>query len=677
MDSFQSYLKTFKYTVLLIVIFLFPLFFLPVTQEFFGTNKMYLLALGSLLLLAASTVELVVTKKLIWKKGAFDNSVLLFIVAVALSILISSPNKIQALLNPQFGFVSLFSLAVLYVYLSRSEDSAKKVVSMVFGISTLLFSLVSIAFFFQPFAKIKLPALYQFLTNASFNTMGTRFDAVIFLGFTSVFFLSQFLSRSVKKYMPLCATILVSSIVALGLSIYGNVKEGGFVFPPFTQSWYAAVEVLKNPLTALFGVGVDNYASMFTRIKDLAYNQSKLWQISSFNFARSTFLHVFTEAGLFGVVSFILLSLLGVKTAGKKELGGFSMRHNPLILSTLYVILVLLFFPPSLNTLFLLFFMLSLVSIATSQEKSEGYSFSLEKLIPTYISIIVVLVLFVGGSVYFLGRSYAAEYYFKRALDGYVNNNVNELYDNIQKSILINPYNEQVRTNFSQANILIANNIASKVNQPVAGEAQTEKKTELTEQERQIITQAIQAAIAEAKAVATLNPQKAANWENLASVYRNVITVAEGADSWTVSAYERAIVADPQNPAYRLQLGGVYYMLGNFDGALKLFEQSVGTKPDWANSHYNLAWTAYRKQSYERAASEMQTVLTLIDPKANKKDYEQAQKDLEEFKKKLPKETETPATGEAGEQELSLPTPPAEEISPKIELPKGASPEAN
>jgi len=73
----------------------------------------------------------------------------------------------------------------------------------------------------------------------------------------------------------------------------------------------------------------------------------------------------------------------------------------------------------------------------------------------------------------------------------------------------------------------------------------------------------------------------------------------------------------------------------------------------------------------------MQTVLTLIDPKANKKDYEQAQKDLEEFKKKLPKETETPATGEAGEQELSLPTPPAEEISPKIELPKGASPEAN
>ena len=191
-----------------------------------------------------------------------------------------------------------------------------------------------------------------------------------------------------------------------------------------------------------------------------------------------------------------------------------------------------------------------------------------------------------------------------------------------------------------------------------------------------MVTQAIQAAIAEAKAVVTLNPQKAGNWENLASIYRNVITVAQGADSWTVSAYERAIVADPQNPLYRLQLGGLYYMLGNYDEASKLFEQSVGVKPDWANSHYNLAWAAFQKQNYQRAASEMQTVLTLVDPKANKKDYEQAQKDLEEFKKKLPKEEEKPATGEAGEQQLTLPTPPEQEISPKIELPETASPEA-
>lgn len=680
MDSLQSFLKTFKYTVLLIIVFLFPLFFLPITSEFFGTNKMYLLALGSLLLLAASTMELLTTKKLTWKKGAFDNSVLLFIIAIALAILISSPNKIQALLNPHFGFVSLLSLAVLYLYLSRSEDSAKRMLPMVFGVSTLVFSLITIVLFFQPFAKMKLPAMYQFLNNSSFNTIGTRFDLVIFLGFTSVFFLSQFLSRAVKRQMVLNGVILGANAVALGLSIYGAVKEGGFVFPPFTQSWYAAVEVLKSPLTALFGVGLDNYASMFTRVKDLAYNQSKVWQISSFNFARSTFLHVFTEAGLFGVISFILLSLLLLKTSAKKELGGFSMQHNPLILSTLYVILVLLLFPPSLNALFLLFFILSLVSIAAPQEKPEGHSFLLEKLLPLYLGIVIVSILFIGTSVYFLGRVYASEYYFKLAMDGYTKNDVKELYDNIQKSILINPFNERVRTNFSQANILIANNIASKVSQPASGaEAQpSERKTELTEQERQMVTQAVQAAIAEAKAVVTLNPQKAANWENLAFIYRNIISVAQGADSWTVSAYERAIVADPQNPLYRLQLGGLYYMLGNYDEASKLFEQSVGVKPDWANSHYNLAWAVFQKQNYQRAASEMQTVLTLVDPKANKKDYEQAQKDLEEFKKKLPKEEAKPATGEAaGEQQLTLPTPPEQEISPKIELPETASPEAN
>ncbi len=287
--------------------------------------------------------------------------------------------------------------------------------------------------------------------------------------------------------------------------------------------------------------------------------------------------------------------------------------------------------------------------------------FDLSNLLPIYLGTAIISFAFIAGGGYLLSRSYAAEIYFKKGLDGFAKNDAKQVYDNMRQSIILNPYIEKFRINFSQTNLLLANNIASK------------KQEEITDQDKQNISQGIQAAIAEGKAATTLNPQKAGNWENLANVYRNILNVAQGADVWTISAYQRAIVSDPQNPIYRLNLGGVYYSLGNYEEAVKLFEQSIGLKPDWPNAHYNLAWALYQRKDYQRAASEMQNVSQLVDPKSE--DAKKVQKDLEEFKKMLPEEEAT-AAGELKPGQLSLPTPPSATFSPKIKLPKEASPEA-
>jgi hypothetical protein len=108
-----------------------------------------------------------------------------------------------------------------------------------------------------------------------------------------------------------------------------------------------------------------------------------------------------------------------------------------------------------------------------------------------------------------------------------------------------------------------------------------------------------------------------------------------------------------------------------------MFEQTVALKPDWANAHYNLAWTAYQTKDYQRAAVEMQNVLLLLNPKTDANDIKRAQSELDKFKAMLPKEnvsgtpTPTPAA-----QQLSLPTPASATLEPKIKLPKTASPEA-
>jgi len=52
-------------------------------------------------------------------------------------------------------------------------------------------------------------------------------------------------------------------------------------------------------------------------------------------------------------------------------------------------------------------------------------------------------------------------------------------------------------------------------------------------------------------------------------------------------------------------------------------------------------------------------------------------KELEEFKKMLPEEDgSVNKTNKQTESDLILPTPPAAQINPKLELPKDASPEA-
>lgn len=678
-----AFLKPIKTAVLAITIFLFPIFFLPFTQEFFLTNKLYFLGGVALILLLISTLELAFSKKLEWKKTPIDNLLLLVALSSALSIVLSSPNKIQAILNPNFGGLLIASLALITYYLAREKNwslfGKAAIASAIFlGIDTLIF-------YFQPLKNVNLPETLQFLKNPFFTPLGSQLDLAFFLGFFAIYAFGRLLGATQMRQSvkPIDMVLFIISFSGAALTSYGLLKPGAnLLLPPFRLSWYAAVETLKNPLSALFGVGVDNFASIFTRVKDLAYNQSSLWEISSFNLSRSAIFHIFTESGLFGLIAFGLIVSVLVKSVLqlRKNEQSHARSYLPVFLSSAYLLIVLALFPISLPVLFLLFVTIAYVASLQHSHESSTH-FDLTNLLPVYLGMVVIGLLLVGGSAYLMGRSYMAEAYFKRSLDGITKNNAKILYDNQRLAVITNSYIERFRINFAQTNLLIANNVAAKA-QPPAGQTQTAEEAQqaaskLTEEDKQTIGQAIQNAIAEAKAAVALNSQKATNWENLAAIYRNVLSVAQGADVWTISSYQRAIVADPQNPSYRLNLGGVYYTLGNYDEARNLFQQSIAVKPDWPNAHYNYAWAAYQKADYPTAAASMQNVLTLVDPKTAKADYDKASKDLEEFKKKLPAtETATPSAEIQQPNQLSLPTPPQPAIEPKIELPKTASPEA-
>lgn len=668
------------------VVFLFPLFFLPLTRDFLVYSKFYFLVFAVFGLLFLSFGKFLFGRKFTWIHNPATQSMILILLSYILSIVLMSPNKLQAIYNPQYGLVMMSAFIIFYFYASHVFSKASLSPILLLAISGALVSVFSLIIMVDPFQSASLPAYWTFLTNTTFNPIGSSIHFLAYLIFVLAglgFYMGRIYKSHKHNDDQNKVMMIILGVIALFTLLAGIfhifvitqqiMNEGAqIVIPPFGLSWYAAVEVLKNPMTALFGVGVDNFATLFTQVRSINYNLTDLWQVNSFNTSRSVVLHILTENGILGLVGFGLLVSLFVK----------KLKEVKLEIAALFIVSLIVMFilPPSIISFFMFFLSMALMAADLHKKSAqEEYIIDLTGLMPIFIGMIVLSLLVLGSTVYFLGRHFLAEYYFKKSLDGVASNSLQQLYDNQVKALQYNNANEEFHRQFAQTNLLVANNIAAK------------EQEALTDQDRQTIAQAIQASIVEAKTAVSLNPLKVTNWQTLAGVYRQIVNVAENAPVWAVSAYQQAIVLDPRNPVLRLDLGGIYYLFQNYDESQKMFEQAVSLKPDWANAHFNLAWTYYQKGLYGPAVDQMQIVVGLIDPATQQEDYKAAQSTLEDFKKKYQESLEEQSAQQGTDEgestvaptptpspaELVLPSPPATNLEEKIELPEEASPEAN
>jgi Flp pilus assembly protein TadD len=659
--------------ILGIFVFLFPIFFLSTTPEYYTTNKFYLMCFTALLLLALSTLSIIIEKKFEWKKSNFDGPALLFFLALLVSLVITSPNKISALYNPTFGPTVIFFLIVIFYYLS-SLLKPKRIFSLL-NASALIIAVFSVISLFEPLKNAGLPTEFAYLKSPYFSPVGSRFDLMLISLFMLVYWLVKIYSDIKKEevdlnkiWYPSLSSIIY--IVALGAAVFSIVKplvpNFNFTLPTYKDSWFASVEILKGVLTALFGVGVDNYSSIFSFAKDVSFNQSQIWTINTINFSRSTLLHIFTTTGLLGLLGFLSLIFTGLKDIRQIEKNQKALIYPMFI----FTVLVILLITPSLLVFFLFFLILSTVNYENSKN-AEKSVFDLKNIAPFYVGIITILLFFIFGSVYFIGKSYASLYFANKAITFLNQGKLADSYYNQAEAVRLNKYNDGLRVNFSQTNMLVANTIIQTAQK--RAEEKKEQQISLTDTEKQQVSQAIQNAISEAKAAVTLSPKKSSHWANLANIYSNLLNTTQGADVWAVSAYQRAINLDPKNPTYRVSLGSVYYVLKRYNDSTNMFSQAVALKSDYTNAHYNLAWSLYQQREYQQAVGEMENVLNLLTDK-NSTDYKNASKNLDDFKKQAEAAQAAQQT-EAGQQ-LNVPQTQQKELSPKIELPKSASPEA-
>jgi tetratricopeptide (TPR) repeat protein len=648
-------LKLAEKYILYATIFLVPVAFANISPNPYIVVKLVILVTGISLALLLWCARVIVSGKLEYRRGAFDFPVLLFALTYLISTILKTPNKMEALLLPGTA-TAVIASAFLYFLINQYEEKRGFVLTLL--ASGALFSFVTLLSAFGALEAI--PQLPQFVKAAGFTPEGGFLPASIFLLILLVVGIGNIiLDKTVQSRVlgGIFATIIAFGVIASFINVIPGSKFAPR-FPNLGVSWSIAVDAIKD--SPILGVGPGNYLTAFSRFRPLAYNQSDLWAVK---FATATNFYVtsFTETGLLGLASIALVFFVLYKRLRRDPLfkEGKIVTVSTLYMAALVLLLLLLaVFPATLLITFLLFLMLALsattqkttLNLQTEDIESDHVSRVSTKLPAILITIPVVVFI---GFVFFKGFTIVrAEYLFTNALDALSKNDAQKTFEGLNKSISTNPSVDRYRMTSAQVSILFANAVA--------------KKKDLTDEDRQTISTLIQNAIAQGKAGVALNPLRSTNWDILSQIYRTIMPLAKGADQFAIQTGSQAIALDPYNPNLRVALGGIYYALGDFDNAIKLFDSATQVKSDQPNAYYNLAFAYREKGDLSKAETAMSQVVSLVDKSS--KDYELAKQALEDIQNKK-KEAEAKKG-----QELNPPQKDEASLDPKLDLPKDAEP---
>lgn len=666
-------LQEFISGIAIALLFAVPIFFLPFTTEFYLFNKFALIILATTIALLIWSLQFVLRKQVRITLSPFAVPVLFFALTTLVSTFVADPSKTDAV----YGQTTLIvALTVLYFAVSSVVKSEKVLNRMFFaleisGLLLVVFALVS----FTGLGDVIYPV--EFMKNPWWSPMGAPVNLFLFL--LPVF--PIVLMRGLKsKQVP---SLIISVVFLIGLVVSGIQllpgKDTAPNFLPQKAGWDVALEVFKN--SPFLGTGPEGFNEAFTRFRP-AYlnNNDTTWNVR-FGQSSNSYLHVLTTTGIIGAVAFIWLVLQFGKYSWIQlvQTDRRSSTAAPIAVSLLLIAILMLLVPPSIVIFFLLFMLLAMFTIylkITGHSKIHDASLSLaavrtispnttdsrmQSQILPWIFFLPAVALAVAV-FYFGGRAYAAEVIFRNALLSVRDNQGGTAYNQLIQAINLNPRIERYHRTYSQVNLALANAIAG--------------KEELTEKDRSDIAQLIQQAIREAKNAAALNPSNVANWENLATTYRQMIGIATNADQWTIATFIQAIQLDPSNPNLRIQLGGVFLVLGDFQRAENQFVQAVSLKQNLANAHYNLANALKQQGKILGAVQSMERTLNLVKPDSD--DFIRAQTELQDLREQLTEaqQQQLELQRQAQEGELQSPQPfPSPVISPPIELPDDSAPE--
>ena len=625
-----------------IFIFLLPLFFLPVTSEMVAINKGMLLVLFSGILIPVVILKSIMREKLEVVDSKNTLLVLLFAVFMGVSFWFS---KYQS--GSIYSVESWAILMGVFLFFVGAESTiSKKNIAKIMMASAVLLSVsyvfryISLTGTFFPFGKdMVLPNLFGTSHLASIYmggvvVIGVWYGAMgVRMGKKEVGNEQKMMGMEKNKGVGIIGWIMSAVVVLAGLfisspytaSLVNSLLGSSFSQPvvlDLTTSWRVGAESFKYfPVT---GYGPGMFEEVFNRFRPLSLNLESTWTLTFFK-SGSFVLEVLALYGGFAamVLVFIIAGLV-VEIIRKKE-------FEPLSIFAIFLAGAILLLPFS-TAVWGTFFVL--LGVLERKNKKVLLNFGENAEIAGF-GLLFLFVAGILGGWWVAGKSWYGEYEFKKYLDMVAEGKVSEGYtQHLVKATNIHPNNAGYLIAASQANFVSARDLSN--------------KEELTKQEGEALADLLQTSVNLGKQAVNSNPNNLNAWINLATIYRGIINVAEGATQWTLDSYNQAAQISPNNPAIRFTTGSFLYGVGAFQQAIGSFSDSIMLKPNFANAYYNLSWTYKNLELYPEAKMALERAMEFLDP--NSEDYTKAAEELVELDKLIPEKGAEEVTEGTGQE---------------------------
>jgi len=608
-DKFSSQVLRF---IPAILAFTTPLLFLPFTADYFAFNKYYFVTVLASISLIAWCVRNIARAKLHFTISPSFFFALLLVLANILSATLVSPTQHLSL----FGQTALFtSLVIIFITATSSQKNETIVKSIVYSLiaSAVLLSLYTILHYFGIDGKF---ISSELIKDKYFNLSGGILPALTFtlpVIIATVAYITG-TKNWISKSILFAGTIvmIVASVMNISLLLPQDGKPV-IALMPYSIGWSVAVDTFKTIPTALLGTGPETYFSAFTRLRPSYLNLDKfIWEIR-FSESSSYLTTLLTTTGILGIIAFLGFFIKPI-TASYKE------RHHLFGEPTSY------FFIFGLLASFLSFILLpiGIVSIVLGfvlaigltvhfknlglkETKDVNFSLASESqnqtttagsiVLPWFATVCSVSLLVAFW--FYASQSYAASVNFKEATK-IVETDAIGSFNRQLKASQLDSYNPFYQINLSQTYLAIAKSYLS--------------KKDATDDDKTKGTDFAQRAIDSGRLAAKVDPYNVIVWENLARIYSDLLVYSSGSADMAISHFAQALALDPTNPKLHLQLGILFFNLGDSNQAKKLMDRSIELKQNWDLPYYNLSAIYKNEKDYTKALQYMKAGEQYTDP---------------------------------------------------------------
>ena len=624
-------------TILIAVIYLlFPAFFLTITTDFFTFPKQLLIVFGALALFILWGIKAIAERKVTFLMNPLNIPVLVFTAVIIVSTFFSLSRQDSMLQAVPVILLGVFFFTTVN-FIQEKSSFAIVVTCLLIGsaVSTLLSILAYFNIYALPFEAVK---------NSAFNTHGSPVQYAAFilplliLCGTSLFNVAKkgklkSLSKDYLHVLQLVAGILF--VAGLAIVVYQiAVSPQKPILLPFNHGFqiaFAAISQDSQRLaqSLLVGSGYGSFSNDFTRFINSSFNTFPFWNLT-FSFSSSYILELLATTGVLGLFAFAFIFVNFIRSRAAVT--------NPLFLATVAVFALSLLIPFSYSLVFLLFVLLSLFVAHRGIENAKGFdnialnfvalkqgliSLSEENskkskenlLLPALLLVVAILssvyvLFYLTGSGTTPRKGFVSlavsDVKFAKSFSPAALRTGTDTYNLETQAITEYPYRSDYYRLFSQINLALAANIVT---------AQQGKQP--SQEVQNNIVGLLQQSINSARQAVTIAPYTSINWQNLGQIYRNLIGVGQNAEQFAVASYNQAITLNPSNPGLRIELGGIYYQLKQWDLAQNQFTVATQLKQDYANAYYNLGHVLEEKGDLQNALLQYQAVRQLV---ANDKD---------------------------------------------------------